>query len=365
MIAGVLAVIGALVALIAVHEAGHMLAAKALGVRVTDYSIGFGPALVKKQLGETTYAIRPLLLGGYAKMAGMNPADRTDDGRLDEGRPGDGEADPRSYNSKPPWRRAAIIFAGPAANLLATVVILTALYMNGVTTGAKPVVGEVGPDTLAASEGLRPGDRFVAVDGERIGSWEEVSASLQAKEPGSRIELTLDRGGESYEAGGTLSAAKDGGGRAQLGVSPEPVRQSYGPLQAASKSVEQTVEITRALGVFAYELLTGEEGFYENVSGPIGVASAGDELMEQDVFVPAMALVSLNLALANLLPVLPLDGGHLLMIGAEKLRGRPLSIQTMTKITFVGLALVLFVFVSVGYVDVSKIISGEPIIGGP
>src|SRR5215210_5213312 len=122
------AIIG-LSALIILHELGHMLTAKAMGVKVTEFGVGFGPPLLKKRLGKTTYSLRIILLGGFVKMAGMN----------------DDEEGPESYNSKAAWRRALIIFAGPFANLVAAVLILAVLFMVGVPTGATTEVEEVVP----------------------------------------------------------------------------------------------------------------------------------------------------------------------------------------------------------------------------
>src|ERR671914_1264574 len=138
------AVLG-LIFLIIVHELGHMFTAKALGVRVPEFGVGFGPALFKKKIGTTVYSFRVILLGGFAKMAGM----------------GDGEEGPDTYPAKAPWRRALIIFAGPAANILAAVVILAGVYMfQGVVTDIKPVVQAVEPKSMADGVGMRSGDRI-------------------------------------------------------------------------------------------------------------------------------------------------------------------------------------------------------------
>src|ERR671914_2555337 len=127
-----------LIALIVIHELGHMLVAKALGVNVPEFGVGFGPALFKKKIGKTVYSFRIILLGGFAKMAGM----------------GDGEEGPGTYQSKSAWRRAAIIFAGPLANILAAVVIFTGIYMGGVP---KPTneIAEVIPNSLASEANIQ------------------------------------------------------------------------------------------------------------------------------------------------------------------------------------------------------------------
>src|ERR671914_1972711 len=144
-----LAILG-LIALIVVHELGHMLVAKAMGVHVPEFGVGFGPALLKKKIGRTVYSFRIILLGGFAKMAGM----------------GDGAEGPDTYYAKALWRRALIILAGPVANLLAAVVILAGVYMfQGVVTDVKPVVRAVERGSMAQDVGIERGDRIVRLDG--------------------------------------------------------------------------------------------------------------------------------------------------------------------------------------------------------
>ena len=143
-----------LIFLVVVHELGHMLAAKASGLRLTEFGIGFGPALFKKRFGKTVYSFRVILLGGFAKMAGMN----------------DEEAGPDTYSAKTAWRRALIIFAGPFANLLVAVLIFAGIYMAGVpspTTEVRAVV----PDTFAAEAGVEEGYYVVSLNGEGVASW--------------------------------------------------------------------------------------------------------------------------------------------------------------------------------------------------
>src|SRR5215210_3790155 len=151
----VVALLG-LIFLIVVHELGHMLTAKAMGVRVPEFAVGFGPPLIKKKFGKTVYSFRIILLGGFAKMAGM----------------GDGAEGPDTYHAKAAWRRALIILAGPVANMLAAVAILAGVYMfQGVITDVKPVVKAVEPGSMAQQVGIRAGDKIVGLDGERIKTW--------------------------------------------------------------------------------------------------------------------------------------------------------------------------------------------------
>jgi regulator of sigma E protease len=340
----VLGILG-LILLIVIHELGHMLTAKAVGVRVPEFGIGFGPPLFKRKFGKTVYSFRIILLGGFAKMAGM----------------GDGEEGPGTYQSKSAWRRAAIIFAGPLANILAAVVIFTGIYMGGVP---KPTneIAEVVPNSLASEANIQKGDRIVAVDGKEAADWEGFVGSVGQKEPGDRVELVVSRGGEERTVSGELIADPENPGRALVGVRPVVVEDTYGLFGALGQAVARCWEITATLGAFIGDLVTGERSFVKNVSGPVGITSVASTSVSEGFFLPLLAIISLNLALFNLLPFLPLDGGHLFFIAAEKLLGRPVSEQTMGKFAAFGVALVLMLFVFATYADVSKIITGTPFI---
>ena len=334
-----------LIFLIVIHELGHMLTAKAVGVRVPEFGVGFGPALFKRKLGTTVYSFRIILLGGFAKMAGM----------------GDGEEGPGTYYSKAPWRRAAIILAGPMANVLTAVVIFTGIYMSGVPRATNEIA-DVVPNSLAAEANIQKGDRIVSVDGQRAANWEGFVQSVGQKEPGDRVELVVSRDGQQREVSGELIADPQNPDRALVGVRPVVVEDTYGPIEALGQAVGRCVEITATLGKFVGELVTGEQSFVKNVSGPVGITSVASTSVTQGFFLPLLAIISLNLALFNLLPILPLDGGHLFFIAAEKVMGRPVSEQTMGRMAAFGVALVLMLFVFATYADLSKLFTGTPFI---
>jgi regulator of sigma E protease len=342
----VVAILG-LIFLIIVHELGHMLTAKALGVRVPEFGVGFGPPLFKKKFGETVYSLRIVLLGGFAKMAGMN----------------DGAEGPDTFPAKAAWRRALIISAGPLANILAAVAILAGVLMTtGAVTGVKPEVRQIEPNSMAERVGIQPGDRFVAVDGTRINGWDSFEREVGERHPGEEISVTVVRDGEERTFTGELGADPNNPDAALVGVRPEVETTTYGPVEAVGMAVGQVVRVTGLLGVFAGDLVTGERSLYNNVTGPVGIASVGSTSVEQGFFPQLLALISLNLALFNLLPLLPLDGGHLFFIAAEKVLGRPVRQETMGRIAALGIALVLMLFLFATYADLSKIFTGQPFI---
>jgi regulator of sigma E protease len=338
-----------LVLLIVMHELGHMLTAKALGVRVPEFGIGFGPPLIKRKIGETVYSLRIILLGGFAKMAGMN----------------DDAEGPDTFPAKAPWRRALIIFAGPFANILGAVAILAVVLMTtGAVTGVKPQVREIEPGSMAERVGIQPGDRLVAVDGQRIGSWEGFSREVAERSPREKIRVTVVRGGGERTFSGKLGADPNASDQALVGVRPVVETTRYGPFEAVGMALAQVVRVTGLLGVFVGDLVTGERSLYNNVTGPVGIASVGSTSLEQGFFPQLLALISINLALFNLLPILPLDGGQLFFIAAEKVLGRPVSRETMGRIAALGIALVLMLFLFATYADLSKIFTGQPFIPG-
>jgi regulator of sigma E protease len=342
----VVALLG-LIFLIVIHELGHMLTAKALGVRVPEFAVGFGPPLIKKRFGKTIYSFRVILLGGFAKMAGM----------------GDGAEGPDTYHAKAAWRRILIILAGPAANAVAAVLILACVYMfQGVVTDVKPVVSAVEPNSTAQAVGIEAGDRIVALNGNRVGSWSEFERKMMGRKPGETVSVTVVRDGSRKTVEGALGADPEDKQHALLGVKPTIQTTTYGPVESLGLAVQRCGEITVKLSTFVGQLITGQKDFYNNVTGPVGIASVGSTAVSQGFFLPLLALISLNLALFNLLPILPLDGGHLFFIAAEKVLGRPVSEQTMGKIAAFGLVLVLALFLFATYADLSKLFTGQPFI---
>ncbi|CAN5297423.1 MAG: RIP metalloprotease RseP [Rubrobacteraceae bacterium] len=350
----VVAMLG-LILLIVIHEMGHMLTAKALGVRVPEFGVGFGPAIFKKKFGKTVYSFRIILLGGFAKLAGMEGMTSVDVDQSDLG--------PDTYPAKAPWRKALIIFAGPFANLVAAVLILAGVFMfSGVITGATTEVDEVVPNSFAADVGIQSGDQVLSVDGQSTEKWQEFQTIVSDQRPGDPVTVIVERNGAEKEFSGELGSDPQNDQRALVGVQPVAIKETFGPLEALGKSVTEIVRITGLMGAFVGQLVTGEQSFYDNVSGPVGITTVGSESVQQGFFPQLLALISLNLALFNLLPLLPLDGGHLLFIAAEKVMGRPVRPETMGKVAAVGIALVLALFLFATYADVSKLFTGQPFI---
>lgn len=348
----VLAILG-LLFLIVIHELGHMLTAKALGVHVTEFGVGFGPAIFKKKFGKTIYSFRIILLGGFAKMHGMTAAGL--------GEEEEDELGPQSYISKPPWKRALIIAAGPAVNIVAAALIFAGLFMFvGDRNSPTTEVASVAPGTLAAEVGVEPGDEIVAVNGEQISQWEQFVEVVRSESPGDEISFAVEQNGQVEQYSGALTASQQDPQSPIVGVSPE--FESYSPPVALWEGIKQTVEFTGRYIEGIYQLATGQLNFAENVSGPVGIVTISSETASQGLFIPFLAVISLILGIMNLLPILPLDGGHLLFIAAEKIKGRPVSEEAINRVAFLGVMLMLVLFLFATYTDISKIVTGQPFI---
>jgi regulator of sigma E protease len=225
-------------------------------------------------------------------------------------------------------------------------------------------VEEVVSGSLAAEAGVQGGDRVISVDGEEVESWRQFQEVVSNRQPGDEVELVVERDGARERFSGMLTADPDNLERAIVGVRPVVIKASYGPLEALELGVERTAEIIGLFGWFIGQLATGEVSFYDSVSSPIGVVGVSSDVASQGAqsFAQLLALISINLAIFNLLPILPLDGGHLFFIAAEKVLGRPVSAETVGKVAAFGLALILMMFVFATYSDLSKVFTGHPFI---
>lgn len=185
----ILSFLFALGVIIVVHEAGHLLVAKAFGVRVLTFSVGFGRRIWGIQRGETEYRVSLVPLGGYVRLSGENPEEAT--------------SDPRDFLSKPRWQRILVYLAGPAMNVILALLIFAGLFMVGMRIpylpDVPPVVGIIEPGSSAAAQGIAVGDRILAVNGRAVENWQQVLMSLITSQPGSDVKLALERNGSRIE----------------------------------------------------------------------------------------------------------------------------------------------------------------------
>ena len=342
--------------LIVLHEAGHFAAAKAVGMRVERFSLFFGRHLVKVRRGETEYGIGWIPLGGLVKITGMSPHEELEP-----------DVVPRAYFRQPVWKRLVVIAAGPLVNLVLAFLILFALFWASGTVRSSDLVERVEPRSPAAGV-LQNGDRIVAVDGKR-GDLTELSGQIARHRcPGrqtdgcearSPAEITILRDGRERTVEITPRYDADARKpRVGFGFGTEPVE--LGPGGAAAKSLDTMWAVTSAtVGVVvrlfyspeARDELSGVVGSYETTRQAFKFST------EQAVLI--LGLISLSLAVVNLFPFLPLDGGHMFWALAEKARGRAIPFSVMERASVVGFVLVLLLFAMGLENDIDRLGAGE------
>ncbi len=324
-----------------VHEFGHYWVARRNGVRVEVFSIGFGPELFGwNDRAGTRWKFSLVPLGGYVRMKGDEEVTSS---RADAAKAGD----PDAFPAKSVWQRMAIVAAGPLANFLFAIVVLSALFSTVGRPYTPAEVGEVLPGSPAAQAGLAPGDRIVAVDGEPVESFEELQLIVQ-DHPGEPLRFTIERQSRRLEVTVVpeLRVVQDQFGTRRIGmigVSRQGIEfRRSNPLLAPYDATVETLRIVggtlRALG----QMVVGSRGT-EEIGGPLRIAQMSGEIAHQGLL-PALwftAILSINLGLINLFPIPMLDGGHLLLYTIEAVRGRPLSDRSQEIAFRFGLALVL------------------------
>lgn len=335
--------------LIMIHELGHFLAAKACGVKVDEFAVGFGPRLVGFTRGETEYSLRLLPLGGYCRMAGMDETD---------------EDDPRGFNNKPVLQRMAVILAGPIANfLLASVLYSGILYFVGTDRVEEPIVGTVQAvcdvtsssgsiDTApcpAYEAGLQAGDRILSINGNAVSDWYAIF-DLVGDSQGQPLSFTIQRGDQQLEKTITPVLASDG--RYIVGIRWPTRRQPL--LSALAQGPVLTVQTLGDMLVGLGQMITGR--IPAELTGPVGITKG----IAQQAAVGAanlwifVAYLSLNLGLFNLLPIPALDGARFVFLVVEAVRGRRVDPQRENMVHFVGFLLLLGLMVVVAYSDILR-----------
>ena len=331
--------------LVFVHELGHFLAARRLGVRVLTFSLGFGPKLLRVRRGDTDYCVGAIPLGGYVSMAGMSPEEAR--GASDE------------FLSKTRWERFQVLAAGPAMNgVLAIVVMWAVLYQGApvpvVGAAMHPQVRDVVPGDPADLGGIEAGDVILAVDGEPV-SQADLLARI-GRSAGTPLSLTVRRDGRSAEVRVTPVERED---RAVIGVGLWPTEMRAvepGLVEAFRMSLARNYEwsgmIFRTIG----GLLTAETSPRQLV-GPIGIAQLSGAASEAG-WLPLftlMAMISLNLGILNLLPIPVLDGGRILILGLESVVRRDFSPRATAGMLNAGALVMLVLMGTVIYMDLTRI----------
>ena len=323
--------------LILVHELGHYFVARLTGIRVLELAIGFGPKLIGWTRDGIDYSLRAVPLGGFCRMLGENPEEA---------------AEPDSFPQQSILKRAATLFAGSAMNLVLALVLFFIIFffIVGVPDTDTSTIGYIVDDSPAEEAGIKAGDTITAIDGNPVSTWDEVLTTISAK-PEQEIILEIERNDTVTEFAVTTELAPQPEvNRGVIGIGPKIDMYSFFPSLVIS--FERFGDILTAL----YHVVSGQAPL--DVAGPVGIVHTIGEVA-QTGFVNLLvltALISINLGIINLLPIPALDGGRLLFLLIEAVRGRPIEPEKEGFIHFIGFALLIALILLVTYQDILRFI---------
>ena len=320
--------------LIFVHEFGHFITAKACGVKVNEFAIGMGPAFFQRERGETTYSLRVFPIGGFCAMEGED----------------EDSDDPRAFNNKPAWQRAIVLAAGSAMNVITCIVLLVAVYL--IVGAATTTIGTVSDGYPAQEAGIRAGDRLVSIEGSEIKTWNDVSLNVPGEDAGT-VKVVVDRDGKelTFNVG---TKYNEESGRYILGVKTKVV---HSPVQAVVGGFKGTWNLTKFMYSTLKQLFTGEVSTKE-LSGPVGIVYAVNTTASTGFMnvVYLAALLSLNLAIINMLPFPALDGGRLLFLAIRKITGRRVTDKMEGYVHLAGMVCLFALMIYFTFNDVIRFI---------
>ena len=393
----ILVAIFGLAFLILVHEAGHFFTARGVGMRPRKFYIGFPPALLKTNRNGIEYGLGAIPFGGYVKIPGMHRPAPSDldvhfgpalyeeprllgdvervkrivgQGAFEEARQAlakleqalthatlsgkarraadrgltelDDALGSDAYWRQRTWKRLAVIAAGPGANLVLAIVLLAAVYMLGIPSDASRKVGDVIPGSPAAAAGLKADDRIIGVNRVPAEDFTDVRDAIRTSKGGPLV-LSVVRNGQYKELKPVHPTKTEG--VYTLGFHPAAVRyKHYNPARAVALAGEDTWLVTKAMGTWLGHIASGSGR--KDVSTPVGIVQQSSKAVQLGwrEYFQVLAIISLSLALLNLLPLLPLDGGHMAFSIVEGVRGRAVGRAVYERVSAVGIALVLLLF---------------------
>lgn len=345
-----------------VHEMGHYLVGRWCGIGVREFSIGFGPELLGfNDRRGTRWKLSAIPLGGYVKFVGdmsvtSEPSNREEDDSLSA------EERKVAFHLQPVWKRAATVFAGPLFNFLLAIAVFTVMFSMYGRYVAEPTVAEVRADSPADVAGFQPGDRFVSVDGRRIDTFGDVQRLVSGR-AGDSIVFVMLRDGEEVTLTATPEVVEQEdalGNTIRVGVIGvvnnaelgQPRHLTFNPVEAAGEAVKETGYIIARTGQFLQRFAVGREDRCQ-LGGPVKIADMAGRAaaLGFEWLVQLVALLSVGIGFLNLLPIPPLDGGHLVFYGVEAVMRRPVSERIMEMVYRIGLVLVLAFMVFVFWND--------------
>ncbi len=334
-----------------VHEMGHYLVGRWCGIGVKAFSIGFGPEIFGfNDKHGTRWRLAAIPLGGYVKFAGdMTGAGQVDQAALDAMSEDDKK---RAFHLQPVWKRAATVFAGPFANFLLTILIFSVFFALYGKTVADPIVETVVPGSVAEAAGFQPGDKFLSVDGEKLLVFSDVQRYV-ASRANQEMAFKIERSGKELEIRATPQTQEidDALGNkvkiAILGIKISSSQNTFrtiklNPLEAVGQALAESKFIVAETGSFFVRLASGREDKCQ-LGGPVKIATMAGQAAKRgiDWLIQLTAMLSIGIGVLNLLPIPPLDGGHLLLYGMEAGMRRPVSAKMQDMVFRIGTLLVL------------------------
>jgi len=336
--------------LIIVHEFGHFIAARKNGVRVENFSLGFGPQVFKKKKNDTEYSISLIPLGGYVKMAGDSQSEYK--GKADE------------YFSKSIGSRFQIIFFGPFLNYLLGFLFFWCILFTGYPSLTTKVGGLI--DGYGAKEaGLAVGDKIIVVDGKKVNLWEDLQLQIQKRKVKESVELSVLRDNKELKfkvlikdkiLGDEIGEKRSLG---IIGISPfdETIEVRHGLFESGYLGIKKTIDLTVMTYRGLWRLISGKISMRDSVTGPLGIFFITSKTAKLGLIavMHLVAVLSVSLAIFNLLPLPILDGGHIFLLGLEKLRRKALGIKAEQVINNVGFTLMITIALLVTYNDILRL----------
>lgn len=331
--------------LILVHELGHFIAARRIGIPVYEFSLGFGAKLLSTTRNGVQYSLRIFPLGGFVRMAGEEPGD---------------EDDPNGFNNRTPLEKIRVSFAGPFMNfVLALLLFIYSFAFIGIPESSnEPVLGKVLEGRPAAQAGLNPGDRIISVDGQPVSTWSEFTTMIASSVPGEPLQIQLNRNGQTVN----LKVIPDNegtGGKPAIGVLNQVNYNKLGIGESIQLGLEQTYQLTVMLLAWFGTLFTGGASA-SDLAGPVGIVSlVGEAAQIGTVFlINFAAYLSINLGIINLLPIPALDGSRIVFAVVQAVRRKPIEPEKEGFIHWLGFLFLMLLIVIVTFNDILRLIKG-------
>lgn len=333
--------------IIMIHEFGHFICAKLCGVRVNEFALGMGPAIFKRKKGDTQYAVRLFPIGGFVAMEG-------EDGQSD---------DARAFHRKPVWQKILIVVAGATMNLILGFILMILLLSTSTELIGTNTIKEFYPDAVSEQYGLQAGDRFVKIDGHRVWSEKDLSFLLSRSSDGV-FDFTVERDGELVELDDVHFATEEYEGLTLIQYDFVIIGEPPTVWLVLKNAVTQSASIVRTVWLSLFDLVTGRYGM-SVISGPVGTMDIIADVTAQaassgnlENLLTIMAFITINVGVANLLPLPALDGGRLLFLLIEAVRRKPVNPKYEGYVHAAGLALLMLLMVVVTFNDILRIARG-------